>query len=169
MCHFVSWLQPIKKMHSDKQEAPSVFQDLKMITSWEYVTLFQEFQRFLSTSDFKNITANKLILKYRSFFHCFVCVNRLQCGGSSGSCLAPSCSTSGCQPQEGKPGLRFGRRSGFTASAQQKESRLQCLNSGCRPTFIMLIVLCADLVLLDDALNVKATYISGEEVWRKGP
>ncbi|KAM9394387.1 N-acetylglucosamine-6-phosphate deacetylase [Pholidichthys leucotaenia] len=27
----------------------------------------------------------------------------------------------------------------------------------------------ADLVLLDDALNVKATYISGEEVWRKGP
>ncbi|XP_040919307.1 N-acetylglucosamine-6-phosphate deacetylase isoform X1 [Toxotes jaculatrix] len=26
----------------------------------------------------------------------------------------------------------------------------------------------ADLVLLDDALNVKATYISGEEVWRKG-
>uniref|UniRef100_A0A4W6DEY5 N-acetylglucosamine-6-phosphate deacetylase n=1 Tax=Lates calcarifer TaxID=8187 RepID=A0A4W6DEY5_LATCA len=27
----------------------------------------------------------------------------------------------------------------------------------------------ADLVLLDDALDVKATYISGEEVWRKGP
>lgn len=27
----------------------------------------------------------------------------------------------------------------------------------------------ADLVLLDDALNVKATYISGEEVWRNGP
>ncbi|XP_074513130.1 N-acetylglucosamine-6-phosphate deacetylase [Sebastes fasciatus] len=27
----------------------------------------------------------------------------------------------------------------------------------------------ADLVLLDDALNVKATFISGEEVWRKGP
>ncbi|CAJ1075916.1 N-acetylglucosamine-6-phosphate deacetylase [Xyrichtys novacula] len=27
----------------------------------------------------------------------------------------------------------------------------------------------ADLVLLDDALNVKATYILGEEVWRKGP
>ncbi|XP_045893784.1 N-acetylglucosamine-6-phosphate deacetylase [Micropterus dolomieu] len=27
----------------------------------------------------------------------------------------------------------------------------------------------ADLVLLDDALNVRATYISGEEVWRKGP
>ncbi|XP_041813053.1 N-acetylglucosamine-6-phosphate deacetylase [Chelmon rostratus] len=27
----------------------------------------------------------------------------------------------------------------------------------------------ADLVLLDDGLNVKATYISGEEVWRKGP
>lgn len=26
----------------------------------------------------------------------------------------------------------------------------------------------ADLVLLDDGLNVKATYISGEEVWRKG-
>ncbi|KAF7655838.1 hypothetical protein LDENG_00049370 [Lucifuga dentata] len=26
----------------------------------------------------------------------------------------------------------------------------------------------ADLVLLDDALNVKLTYISGEEVWRKG-
>uniref|UniRef100_A0A672YNX2 N-acetylglucosamine-6-phosphate deacetylase n=1 Tax=Sphaeramia orbicularis TaxID=375764 RepID=A0A672YNX2_9TELE len=26
----------------------------------------------------------------------------------------------------------------------------------------------ADLVLLDDALNVKATYISGEEVWRRG-
>nr|XP_020443581.1 N-acetylglucosamine-6-phosphate deacetylase [Monopterus albus] len=27
----------------------------------------------------------------------------------------------------------------------------------------------ADLVLLSDALNVKATYISGEEVWRKEP
>ncbi|XP_056263211.1 N-acetylglucosamine-6-phosphate deacetylase [Pseudoliparis swirei] len=27
----------------------------------------------------------------------------------------------------------------------------------------------ADLVLLDDALNVKATFISGEEVWRKAP
>ncbi|XP_061567537.1 N-acetylglucosamine-6-phosphate deacetylase-like [Cololabis saira] len=27
----------------------------------------------------------------------------------------------------------------------------------------------ADLVLLDDQLNVRATYISGEEVWRKGP
>uniref|UniRef100_A0AAQ5XWB0 N-acetylglucosamine-6-phosphate deacetylase n=1 Tax=Amphiprion ocellaris TaxID=80972 RepID=A0AAQ5XWB0_AMPOC len=27
----------------------------------------------------------------------------------------------------------------------------------------------ADLVLLDDALNVKATFISGEEVWRKEP
>ncbi|KAM6965821.1 N-acetylglucosamine-6-phosphate deacetylase [Tautogolabrus adspersus] len=27
----------------------------------------------------------------------------------------------------------------------------------------------ADLVLLDDGLIVKATYISGEEVWRKGP
>ncbi|XP_034396092.1 N-acetylglucosamine-6-phosphate deacetylase [Cyclopterus lumpus] len=27
----------------------------------------------------------------------------------------------------------------------------------------------ADLVLLDDALNVKATFISGEEVWRKSP
>ncbi|KAM9346276.1 N-acetylglucosamine-6-phosphate deacetylase [Symphorus nematophorus] len=27
----------------------------------------------------------------------------------------------------------------------------------------------ADLVLLDDALNIKATFISGEEVWRKGP
>uniref|UniRef100_A0A3Q3N7S5 N-acetylglucosamine-6-phosphate deacetylase n=1 Tax=Mastacembelus armatus TaxID=205130 RepID=A0A3Q3N7S5_9TELE len=27
----------------------------------------------------------------------------------------------------------------------------------------------ADLVLLDDGLNVNATYISGEEVWRKGP
>ncbi|XP_068605512.1 N-acetylglucosamine-6-phosphate deacetylase [Brachionichthys hirsutus] len=27
----------------------------------------------------------------------------------------------------------------------------------------------ADLVFLDDALNVRATYISGEEVWRKGP
>ncbi|XP_049417537.1 N-acetylglucosamine-6-phosphate deacetylase [Epinephelus fuscoguttatus] len=27
----------------------------------------------------------------------------------------------------------------------------------------------ADLVLLDDALSVKATFISGEEVWRKGP
>uniref|UniRef100_A0A8C9XPI3 N-acetylglucosamine-6-phosphate deacetylase n=1 Tax=Sander lucioperca TaxID=283035 RepID=A0A8C9XPI3_SANLU len=27
----------------------------------------------------------------------------------------------------------------------------------------------ADLVLLDDALNVEATFISGEEVWRKGP
>lgn len=27
----------------------------------------------------------------------------------------------------------------------------------------------ADLVLIDDALNVKATYISGEEVWRKEP
>lgn len=27
----------------------------------------------------------------------------------------------------------------------------------------------ADLVLVDDALNVKATYISGEEVWRKEP
>ncbi|XP_068193680.1 N-acetylglucosamine-6-phosphate deacetylase [Antennarius striatus] len=27
----------------------------------------------------------------------------------------------------------------------------------------------ADLVLLDDALNVRATYISGEEVWRKAP
>ncbi|XP_055366724.1 N-acetylglucosamine-6-phosphate deacetylase isoform X3 [Betta splendens] len=26
----------------------------------------------------------------------------------------------------------------------------------------------ADLVLLDDALNVRSTYISGEEVWRKG-
>ena len=27
----------------------------------------------------------------------------------------------------------------------------------------------ADLVLLDEALNIKATYISGEEVWRKEP
>ncbi|XP_068434146.1 N-acetylglucosamine-6-phosphate deacetylase isoform X1 [Clinocottus analis] len=27
----------------------------------------------------------------------------------------------------------------------------------------------ADLVLLDDALNVKATFIAGEEVWRKAP
>lgn len=27
----------------------------------------------------------------------------------------------------------------------------------------------ADLILLDDALNVRATFISGEEVWRKGP
>ncbi|XP_034568164.1 N-acetylglucosamine-6-phosphate deacetylase [Notolabrus celidotus] len=27
----------------------------------------------------------------------------------------------------------------------------------------------ADLIMLDDALNVKATYISGEEVWRRGP
>ncbi|KAM6904777.1 N-acetylglucosamine-6-phosphate deacetylase, partial [Xenentodon cancila] len=27
----------------------------------------------------------------------------------------------------------------------------------------------ADLVLLDDDLHVRATYISGEEVWRKGP
>ncbi|TNN22649.1 N-acetylglucosamine-6-phosphate deacetylase [Liparis tanakae] len=27
----------------------------------------------------------------------------------------------------------------------------------------------ADLVLLDDALNIKATFISGEEVWRKEP
>ncbi|XP_034046728.1 N-acetylglucosamine-6-phosphate deacetylase [Thalassophryne amazonica] len=27
----------------------------------------------------------------------------------------------------------------------------------------------ADLVVLDDDLNIKATYISGEEVWRRGP
>ncbi|XP_054463520.1 N-acetylglucosamine-6-phosphate deacetylase [Anoplopoma fimbria] len=27
----------------------------------------------------------------------------------------------------------------------------------------------ADLILLDDALNIKATYISGEEVWRTAP
>lgn len=43
--------------------------------------------------------------------------HRLQRRRSSGSCFAPSRSTSGHQPQEGEPGLRFGRRSGFTASS----------------------------------------------------
>lgn len=41
-----------------------------------------------------------------------VCVNRLQRGGSSWSCFAPSCSAPAHQPQEGNPGLRFRRRSG---------------------------------------------------------
>lgn len=67
---------------------------------------------------------------------CFlcVCVYRLQCRGSSWSRLAPSCSAPAYQPQEGEPGLRFRRRSGFTATVvisavhkQRLPSNINCI------------------------------------------
>lgn len=68
----------------------------------------------------------------------FLSVNRLQCRRSSGSCLAPSRPTSGNQPQEGKPGLRFRRRSGKEPSLSLLWMCLTPPNthdSFCRPRF----------------------------------
>lgn len=91
-------------------------------------------------------------------------MNRLQCGGGPGGRLAPPCPAAGHQLQEGEAGLRLGRRS----AAAAREVRSHDLFLGA-PEVLKLSNALSDLVLLDDDLNVKSTFISGEEVWRKAP
>lgn len=49
------------------------------------------------------------------------CVSRLQRGGGSGSGLAPPGPAAGPQPQEGKAGLRFRRRSASVSAASRTD------------------------------------------------